>query len=60
MRSVWGLNHYTAIGNYLSGEKNMDPWHDFTGELVGTFILVLFGCGSVAVTNAAAAFLRRR
>lgn len=28
----------------------MDYWHDFTGELVGTFILVLFGCGSVAVT----------
>ncbi|MDT8442102.1 MAG: MIP/aquaporin family protein [Desulfuromonadales bacterium] len=28
----------------------MTRWHDFTGELVGTFILVLFGCGSVAVT----------
>lgn len=23
---------------------------DFTGELIGTFLLVLFGCGSVAVT----------
>lgn len=24
--------------------------HDFMGELIGTFLLVLFGCGSVAVT----------
>ncbi len=24
--------------------------HDFIGELIGTFILVFFGCGSVAVT----------
>ncbi len=24
--------------------------HEFVGELVGTFLLVLFGCGSVAVT----------
>ncbi|MDH5682361.1 MAG: aquaporin [Spirochaetota bacterium] len=29
---------------------NTSSWHDFMGELLGTFILVLFGCGSVAVT----------
>ncbi|MDT8405656.1 MAG: MIP family channel protein [Methylococcales bacterium] len=28
----------------------MQRLHDFTGELIGTFVLVLFGCGSVAVT----------
>lgn len=25
--------------------------HEFVGELIGTFLLVLFGCGSVAVTT---------
>ncbi|MBA3013910.1 MAG: aquaporin family protein [Proteobacteria bacterium] len=25
-------------------------WHDVAGEAIGTFILVFFGCGSVAVT----------
>lgn len=25
-------------------------WHDLAGEAIGTFILVFFGCGSVAVT----------
>lgn len=28
----------------------LNKWHDFIGELTGTFILVFFGCGSVAVT----------
>ncbi len=28
----------------------MNSTHDFVGELIGTFILVFFGCGSVAVT----------
>ena len=28
----------------------MQNYHDFFGELTGTFILVFFGCGSVAVT----------
>ena len=27
-----------------------DHWHSFAGELLGTFILVFFGCASVAVT----------
>lgn len=28
----------------------MNGTHDFMGECIGTFLLVLFGCGSVAVT----------
>lgn len=28
----------------------MNTTHDFMGECIGTFLLVLFGCGSVAVT----------
>ncbi len=28
----------------------MNRFHDFAGEAIGTFILVFFGCGSVAVT----------
>lgn len=28
----------------------MQNYHDFFGELLGTFLLVFFGCGSVAVT----------
>ncbi|UCD16156.1 MAG: aquaporin family protein [Candidatus Omnitrophota bacterium] len=28
----------------------LKKWHDLAGELLGTFILVFFGCGSVAVT----------